>query len=312
MPEESLPVILASLSKSTYGQYEKPLRLWWKFCTENNVSTWDPTIPEVLRFLTAQLNEVNSYGTLNSYRSALSLVVSYDLGKDPTIKRFCKGASVIKPQKPKYNDIWDPDPVLTHLSSYESNSKLCLEKLTKKLVTLLALATAQRLQTLSKIKVENIKVSESDIKIYIIDRIKTSAVGRNQPLLYLPFLNDKPELCVANLLQEYLSRTNTLRPKNEKNCFLTYKKPHKAATSQTISRWIRQTLEESGIETNIYSGYSTRHAATSAAQRKGVNIESIRKTAGWTEKSNVFVRFYNLPLREPNSTFVSSVFNSTV
>lgn len=58
-------------------------------------------------------------------------------------------------------------------------------------------------------------------------------------------------------------------------------------------------LGKSGVNTDIFGAHSTRHASTSAASRNGADIESIRKAARWTVKSNVFAEFYDLPLSEP-------------
>lgn len=218
--------MLQSLSDATYAQYDKPLRLWWKFCEERNLSTYSAPLPQVLEYLTIVADSAKSYGTVNSYRSAISLLLNYDIGNNPLAKRFCKGVFISKPQRAKYDDIWDPAPVLRHLSTFWPNNTLSLEKLTRKLCTLLVLVTAQRLQTIAKIKVTNIKVLQDKTKIYIIDRLKTSKVGKEQPLLHLPFYKQQPELCVASLLQDYLDKTKAIRPKDEEYLFLTIKKPH--------------------------------------------------------------------------------------
>ena len=43
------------------------------------------------------------------------------------------------------------------------------------------------------------------------------------------------------------------------------------------------------------SGTSTRAAATSAAQRKGVKVNDILQVAGWAREAT-FARFYSKPL----------------
>lgn len=309
-PESSLPIIIASLSDSTYNQYEKPLREWWEYCKDENVPVFDAPIPAVLKFLTTVSNKVNSHGTVNTYRSAVSLISIQDLGNNPIIKRFCRGSSILKPQKAKYNDIWDPEPVLEFLSKQSPNADLSLKLLSEKLTTLLALTTAQRIQTLTKIKLKNIKISDESIKIYIPDRLKTSRIGAEQPLLHFRFFREQPRLCVASLLQTYIEKTTSLRAKDEDTLLLTYKAPHRPANSQSISRWIKQTLKNSGVDIGTFSGYSTRHAATSAAFRKGVNLDVIRQNAGWSKQSSVFIKFYNRPLRESNCQFASVILNS--
>lgn len=57
-------------------------------------------------------------------------------------------------------------------------------------------------------------------------------------------------------------------------------------------------MEESGIDVSTFPGHSMRHASTSAAARRRVNIESIRKAAGWSKNSDAFANFYNRPLLE--------------
>lgn len=296
VPQESIPIVMASLSEGTIKQYRKPLSLWWDFCQKKRVNPFQAPVGYVLEFLTVSLSHVKTYGTLNSYRSALALIVIGDIGQQPVIKRFFRGVAQLRPQSAKYEEIWDPDPVLCYLKTLWPHDTLSFEDLSKKLVMLLALVTAQRVQTLSKIRLSCIDKTDTEIKIKIIDRIKTSGPGRNQPLLCLPFFEKQPKLCVATVLDCYIKRSAGLRPNNEDFLLITCKKPHRMATSQAIRRWIKEVMAKSGIDTNTFGSHSTRHAVTSAAYRRGVDIETIRKAAGWTEKSRVFARFYNRPL----------------
>ena len=96
--------------------------------------------------------------------------------------------------------------------------------------------------------------------------------------------------------------------KEENILFITVKKPHKAASTQTISRWIKNCLISYNIGVE-FTAHSTRHAATSAALRKGVDINVIRNTAGWSENSKVFARFYNRPIAEPRGSFAEAILN---
>lgn len=233
-----------------------------------------------------------------------------DLSKDAGLARFFKGLSVQKPQKPKYDTIWDPDPVIKFLATQHPNESISLLKLTKKLATFLALITAHRVQTLSKIEIDEINYLDNSIQIKISSRIKTSGRKRLQPTLNIPFLPSSPNICVASTLKTYVDRTKAIRG-SAKKLFITYKKPYHVASSQTISRWIRDTLKESGINTEVFTAHSTRHAATSAAARNGVNIEIIRKTSHWSEKSSVFGRFYNRPLLNSGKEFATAVFKKS-
>ncbi|KAI8422105.1 hypothetical protein MSG28_009993 [Choristoneura fumiferana] len=86
-----------------------------------------------------------------------------------------------------------------------------------------------------------------------------------------------------------------IRSNKDDKLLLTNKKP-RPASSQTIGRWIKQVLQESGINPNIFGAHSTRHATTSAASRAGISVEVIRKAAGWSDQSAVFANFYNRPV----------------
>ncbi|KAJ8909800.1 hypothetical protein NQ315_015320 [Exocentrus adspersus] len=60
-------------------------------------------------------------------------------------------------------------------------------------------------------------------------------------------------------------------------------------------------LSESGIDTGQFKPHSTRHAATSAAFRKGISMDIICKAAGWSQTST-FARFYNRPSEDITPT----------
>lgn len=285
--------MVASLADSTIKQYNVTLKLWWQFYQINNINVFGPPKASVLSFLIQQFTSGCSYGSLNSHRSALSLFLGDGIGSDENVKRLLKGAFRLKPSTPKYSCTWDPQLVLNLVSQWYPNTELNLEKITKKLVILLALCTAHRVQTLCLIKLENITISNDGIRISISELIKTSAPGRDQPLLFLPYFTRNPSICPATALKEYIFVTKNKRTASTGQVLLTYKAPHKAATTQSVSRWIKQVLTESGVDTTVFSAHSTRHAATSTAHSRGLSVDTIRKTAGWTSTSNTFAKFYN-------------------
>ena len=160
------------------------------------------------------------YETLNSARSAISLLASEDLSRNIYLSRFLKGVFKLRPSRPKYDATWDTDPVLDKLSQLYPLGSLNLQSPTSKAILLLALGTAHRCQTFSLITTDNIHVLSSGVEIRIHNNIKTSRPGALQPLLILPFFNDKPELCAARTIIIYLEVTSVLR-KSEKRLFLS-------------------------------------------------------------------------------------------
>nr|CAH7747346.1 unnamed protein product [Callosobruchus chinensis] len=220
---------------------------------------------------TFSFNQDFSYSSINTHRSALSLIIDFPEKDKHIASRYFKGIYNLKPPTPKYSFTWDPCLVLVYLEKLYPLEKLSLEKLSHKLVMLMALTSAHRLQTFSLIKIQNISVKSKQVEIRIPDKIKTSGKSKSQPILHFPFFIEKPQLCVASTICHYLEVTKTLRPPSENRLILTIKKPHRAASSQYLSRWLKNILTTCGIDTNIFKTYSTRHAATSAAARAGLN-----------------------------------------
>lgn len=296
VPEIAIKTMISSIAESTVKQYNTTYRLWWNFCMEEKLSIYHTTNKEVLSFLQKISENHNyKYGALNSHRSALSLILPNDLGTDPMIKRFMKGMSRLKPPQPRYANTWDPQLLFLHLEGLPKN--LSLQQLSQKLVTLLALITGGRLQTISLIRLSNITEDHREIQINITDSIKTSGVNREQPTLHIPFFKEKPSICVATALKKYIEITTPFRTPDQDLMFLTVKKPHAVANKQTLSKWVRQMLLSAGIDTQ-FKPHSTRHASTSAAFRNGVPLETICKTAGWSEHTSTFAKFYNRPLSD--------------
>ena len=214
-------------------QYLSSLRLWGRFCDQNNFNFFNPTRDIVLSFLSECFENGASYGSLNTHRSTISLIAKDKIGDDPLISRFLKGVFKLRPSKAKYNFTWDVAIVLSFLEKQGCSELLLLKELTEKTVTLLALTTAHRAQTFASIKINNIQISESEITIRVPELIKTSGPGRYQPLLVLPKFNMKPEICVATAIRVYLTRTEKIRG-NIQNLFNCKKSSYKEASTQTI------------------------------------------------------------------------------
>lgn len=309
VPSSSIEINLASLSESSYKQYDTCFKKWWQYCFENNVHPFKISIKDILIFLTGLYEKGAARSSINCYRSAISLLVGSEMAHDDNIKRFFKGLTNLRPSKRKYDCTWDPKIVLDYFCSLESNENLSISDLSLKLACLLALVTGQRMQTLSKINIDNIEIDSERIEIKIPDRIKTSIVNEIQPILRLPFFKNNLKICPASTLQCYLGRTLNNR-RNVKSLFISHKRPFKAVRTPTLSRWVKEILNRSGIDTDIFSAHSTRHASTSAAHRKGINIDLLRKTVSWSEKSETFRRFYNLPLSANKDAFALSILDN--
>jgi integrase len=292
--------MLNSCSDSTIKQYSSHVKKWIEFCKIRNLEIWDAKLHLVLEFLSECFTKGCGYSTINSCRSALSLFLppidNFSVGSHPLVIRLLKGVSNAKPTRPKYDSIWDADLILNFFKSWDNNEMLSLKCLTLKLIGLLALVSGQRVQTLTNIKISNIKFSKV-VEIFVDSKLKTSGPGKLQPcIVLLPYPhNDK--LCVVNTLQSYMFRSLSFRKSDF--LFLSIEKPHSPVTTQTVSRWLKTLLKLVDID-SAYTAHSFRHASTSKAFDAGVNIDVIFSRAGWSDGSSTFAKYYNKKIDKRN------------
>lgn len=304
LDEETIKILITSVSSNTTKQYEASLKFWWSFCIQQSVDPLEADEQEVIRCLTVKYKEGASYATLNTLRSAIALINVRDNSDSKLLTRFFKASFLNRPPTPRYNYTWDPAVVLDEIKKWGKNESLDLERLSYKVVMLLALGSAFRCQSLALIKLSNIKLSPKGAEILITDRTKTSRRNADPPYALFP-LFAQSDLCIARVIQEYIQRTANLRLQ-EDQLLISFQKPHQKVTSQTVGRWLKKTMSSAGIE-EVFTAHSTRHAATSKAKRVGVNIETIKRAATWSPASQTFARFYDRPIREPDENFAAAV-----
>lgn len=306
--ESVINLIISSCSKSTWKQYEVYIIKWLDFCSVKKVPIFDPPIEVGLDFLSDLVKSGLGYSAVNTARSALSFLLNEvngkSFGENKLVTRLMKGVYRLRPPLPKYTAVWDTSSVLNTISNWKDNNELDFKTLSYKLVSLLALTTAQRVQTLSLIKLKNIHFDCTGVSIAFTDIIKTSVATRKLTSLKLDYFTENVKLCVVDVLKHYIESTRLIR-NGEEYLILSIVKPFKRVGTQTISRWLKDVLNISGIDVSKYSAHSYRHASVSKAADKGCSVDIIFKYAGWTEKSKVFGRFYHRSIE--SNQFVNSV-----
>ena len=121
------------------------------FCNERKINPFQPSLVDVLQFLTDLFVGGLGYSGLNTARAALSSFLMLSgvktIGTHPLICRFLKGAFELRPPSARYTTTWDVSVVLNFLRGLHPLDSLSLKFVTLKLVMLVALVSAQRLQT---------------------------------------------------------------------------------------------------------------------------------------------------------------------
>ena len=253
-------------------------------------------------------NENKEHSTINFYRSAISTfhakIDGVPAGQHPMVIRLMQGIFNTRPSKPRYTSVWDVDIVINHIKSMPPSSELRLTELSGKLAMLLALTNADRVSDLHLLDLNFKQVTSHGVRFQIAGLSKTRRSGPPREVMYVAF-KECEAICPVATLEVYERRTADLRtPDQDTNpLFIGCVKPHKPVTSSTISRWIRNLMQSSGIDVSIFKSHSTRAASTLAAINQGVSVKDIVKTANWTSEST-FKRFYWKPI---SSDFGNSV-----
>ena len=293
---------MSSWRQSTKRQYYGYIARWLHFSSQRQIDPMQTDAAQVLAFLTSLFEHGLGYSSLNVARSAIaSFVVLKDgasVGCHPMITRFLKGVFTLRPPAPRYNRIWDVKLVFDVLRKWAPAPTLDLKYLTLKLVMLVALVSAQRGQTLHKLRLDHMYCKGSTFFFEISDLIKQSRPGHTGLTVALKAYPADRRLCVFTYLKLYLSRTEQLRRQTggtTNQLFISFKKPHAAVSKDTIARWINMVLSHAGVDIGHFKPHSTRAASTSAASRLGVPLPDILRTAGWSNEAT-FQRYYNKPL----------------
>ena len=82
-------------------------------------------------------------------------------------------------------------------------------------------------------------------------------------------------------MKEYLKRSSLFRG-TKCTLLLSYMKPHKEISKDTIARWIKVILSRAGIDVSQFGAHSVRLATTSKAKLNSVPIDNILGKAGWS------------------------------
>lgn len=325
-----IETLLGSRKLVTRRIYSKVWNCFSQWCRDKEVSY--PSVPVVLEFLQAGVDQGISPNTLRVQIAALSVFLDQRLALEPLIKRFLLARERVTPVRMNVFPPWNLSLVLEALTKapFEPAQEISVKFLTLKLAFLLAITTARRVSDLQALSVKE------PFLLILEDRV----VLRQDPL-YLPKVASKfnrsqeitlPSFCdnpknekerkfnlldVRKCLLTYLDRVKDYRKSN--HLLVLFSGPRKGgqASKSTVARWIRQTItlayEQTGspVPGNL-KAHSTRSLAASWAERAGASIEQVCRTATWA-KQDTFLKHYRVELLSPQDlTFGRKVLQAVV
>ena len=294
---DTIDILMASWRKSTGKQYTSYLSRWVTYCKNKQLDVTHASINDGLDFLTLLYKQGVGYSAINTARSALSSVITpadkTTFGEHPLVSRFLKGTFELRPSLPRYSTIWDVGIVLKHLQSYPALKDLTLKQLTMNLTMLLALVTAQRTQTLSKLDTSCMQETTTGIIFTIRDTLKTTRPGKHLAPIEIRSFAPDSRLCPVTYIKHYITITHSRR--SDSRLLISYTKPHKSVTNSTVARWIRSTLQDAGIDVSVFSAHSSRTASSSYSATAQLPLADILKAGGWSN-ARTFAEHYNKPI----------------
>ena len=116
-------------------------------------------------------------------------------------------------------------------------------------------------------------------------------MGKSRPSYELKGF-EKAELCVIRCMKQYLLITNPLRSEKTTQLLISYTRLHNRVSVDTVSRWLKEFLRLSSIDTSIFTRHSTRKTSAPKAKQVGLGLLEILKRCQWTNKTT-FETFYN-------------------
>lgn len=165
----------------------------------------------------------------------MKITDNVSFGEHPLVCTFMKDVFQLKPALPKYTHIWDVEKMLSHLTTLAPVASLDLKNLSLKLVTLLAILTGQRCQTIHKLDL-NLMQKLPDRYVFAIgEKLKYTKLGKHQEPIELVAYQDK-RLCVVGTIKHYVSITGQLRNKSNSKLLISFRKPPRAVSKNTVAK----------------------------------------------------------------------------
>ena len=94
-------------------------------------------------------------------------------------------------------------------------------------------------------------------------------------------------------MNEYVKHTECFhKNKTSSQFYLIYGKPNGEAGTASISRWLCDVLQGTGIDVTIFESHCTRSASASAAKSR-TNLDMVMKAGRWCCPIT-FTRYYDL------------------
>ena len=201
----------------------------------------------VIQFLTEEYERCLSFNYLCGYIFALKNHLPSHILDANVVNKFKKCLFKLRLPKTKYHAIWDVNILLNFLENMRRDSDL---DISSKLVCSCYCQVSHLLLSISHLKITNMYLTDAECTFVFDDVLKHSRPSfKEKPLVFRAF-PEIPKLCPVYTLMQYL--VIRLSRSSDTALFLTTVRPYKGASSDTIAHWIKNTIQEAGINTGLF------------------------------------------------------------
>ena len=302
--KDTRTLLAASWRSGTQKDYSCKFKQFSSWCCSREIDPYSASLVEVANFLTDLYTKGLQYRTIAGYRSMLSSVLppvdNVAVGQHPYIIRLIKGVFNSRPPKVRLVPEWNLPMVLDMLqrSPFEPITNATLKHLTYKTVFLTAITTFRRCSDLQSLRLGEgfINIQRKGVTFIRQGLAKQDRPNHYGTKIFVPAFSENKLLDPKRSLYFYVKKTEEYRQnlKTDNNkLFLSLLEPHQAVASQTISKWIVQTIHmayENKKKSKV-KGHSTRAIGPSWALFNGASMKSILESADWSKEST-FCNFY--------------------
>ena len=293
---------------SSRSNYQLKWSVYRSWCRSQGHSISRPSLSKVADFLW-WLRSVRglSVSSIKGYQCMLSAVFRFhvpDLSAHPVLRDLLRSFRVSAPSCPMRLPSWDLSKVLRFLISgaFEPLRDAPLRALSKKVLFLLALATAKRVRELQALSRFVSFVGDDACLSYVPEFVaKSESLTRSISLSFLvrslsdfaTGLDDDLLLCPVHALRIYLDRTLSLAP-SRRRLFVSPSCLTRAMSKNAVSFFLREVIhgaEAARPEVGAIRAHDIRGVSTSVAFHRNWSVSAVLDVATWSS-SSVFTSFY--------------------
>ncbi len=282
--------------------------MFYEFCVENQY-----TMPNDLCKGSAIVAEFMCFKAEKSERpesmltSILAALAAFNSGPLPKYLHNLKQALIKEcTKRPKgRTPVMTVKPFVDMFEQWGENSSLTLKQLRQKCMTLMALCIMCRPSDLILHR-DKIMFNVDGTVTFMFFGIKNDTDRKGFEVRLQPARNKKCD--PVECLNEYINRTEHLT-RADGPLFLSLRPPHGAISIAVVTEELRNSIEQAGLDTKVYTPRCFRPSGATAAIKAGNDPELTRQLGRWKTR-DVFYDNYVYPL--PEKTFTDNILASEV